>query len=66
MKAKEMSALAVASIKSRGIHFVGGVTGLAMNVTKYGSRSWVMRFQIKGKRRDMGDRTGFVQPPVIG
>ena len=54
MKAKEMSALAVASIKSRGIHFVGGVTGLALNVTKYGSRSWVMRFQIKGKRRDMG------------
>ena len=49
-----MSALAVASIKSRGIHFVGGVTGLALNVTKYGSRSWVMRFQIKGKRRDMG------------
>jgi integrase len=54
MKAKEMSALAVASIKKRGIHFVGGVTGLALNVTKYGSRSWVMRFQIKGKRRDMG------------
>ena len=54
MKSKELSALAVASIKNRGIHFVGGVTGLALNVTKYGSRSWVMRYQIKGRRRDMG------------
>ena len=27
MKSKELSALAVASIKNRGIHFVGGVTG---------------------------------------
>ena len=54
MAAKEMGALAVAGISDRGIHFVGGVKGLALNVTKYGSRSWVMRYQTHGRRRDMG------------
>lgn len=54
MAKKELGALAVSGITERGIHFVGGVKGLALNVTKYGSRSWVLRYQIAGKRRDMG------------
>lgn len=50
----ELGALAVSQIRSRGIHFVGGVTGLALNVTKSGSRSWILRYQVGGKRRDKG------------
>jgi integrase len=51
---KELGALAVGNIHRRGINFVGGVTGLAVNVIKSGSRSWVLRYQVGGKRRDMG------------
>jgi integrase len=50
----ELGALAVSQIKTRGIHFVGGVAGLAINVTKSGSRSWILRYQVGGKRRDKG------------
>ncbi len=53
-KQNELGALAVSQIKSRGIHFVGGVAGLAINVTKSGSRSWILRYQVNGKRRDKG------------
>ncbi len=53
-KRKELGALAVSQISRRGINFVGGVTGLALNVTKSGSRSWVLRYQVGGKRRDKG------------
>lgn len=50
----ELGPLAVSRIKDIGIHFVGGVTGLALNVNNTGSRSWILRFQISGRRRDMG------------
>src|SRR5690606_16466427 len=53
-KQKELGALAISNIKDRGIHFVGGVAGLAINVTKTGGRSWILRYQVNGKRRDMG------------
>jgi hypothetical protein len=53
-KQKELGALAISNIKDRGIHFVGGVAGLAINVTKTGGRSWILRYQVDGKRRDMG------------
>jgi len=53
-KQKELGALAISNIKNRGIHFVGGVAGLAINVTKTGGRSWILRYQVDGKRRDMG------------
>lgn len=54
MPIKELNASAVACIARRGATFVGGVRGLALNVTKYGSRSWVLRYQVAGKRRDFG------------
>lgn len=50
----ELGALAVANIRRRGINFVGGVTGLAINVTQTGGRSWVLRYTVAGKRRDKG------------
>ncbi|BBU69368.1 tyrosine-type recombinase/integrase [Fluviibacter phosphoraccumulans] len=49
-----LGALAVAGISRRGINFVGDVTGLGLNVTETGSRSWILRYQINGKRKDMG------------
>ena len=53
-KAIELGNLAVKAINKRGIHFVGGVTGLALTVHQGGSRSWMLRYQINGKRRDLG------------
>lgn len=51
---KELGAAQVASIWRRGTNHVGGVRGLLLNVTMYGSRSWVLRYQVVGKRRDFG------------
>jgi integrase len=53
-KAKELSALEVGRLKVPGLHFVGGVAGLALQVAPGGARTWVLRFSIAGKRRDMG------------
>ena len=39
--AKEMQALAVFRLTDAGLHFVGGVQGLALQVAG-GSRSWVL------------------------
>ena len=38
---------------SPGLHFVGGVAGLALQVNQRGARSWVLRVQVGDKRRDM-------------
>ena len=51
---KELGAAQVAALWRRGSTHVGGVRGLILNVTKYGSRSWVLRYQVAGKRRDLG------------
>lgn len=53
-KAKELSALAVRHLNAPGLHFVGGVPGLALQVLPTGGRSWVLRAMVGGKRRDMG------------
>lgn len=53
-KRKELGALAVSQINRRGINFVGGVTGLGLNVTATGSRSWILRYRVAGIRKDMG------------
>ncbi len=51
--AKELQALTVSKLTAPGLHFVGGVQGLALQVIG-GSRAWVLRATIGGKRRDMG------------
>lgn len=51
---KELGALAVSQIRRRGINFVGGVAGLGLNVTQSGSRSWILRYQVAGIRKDKG------------
>ena len=50
----EMSALGVSRLKDPGLHFVGGVAGLGLQVTATGARSWVLRIHVEGKRREMG------------
>lgn len=53
-KAKELGALAVSKIKTPGMHFVGGVDGLAIQGFESGARTWILRVMVGGKRRDMG------------
>jgi integrase len=53
-KAKELSALEVNRLMTPGLHFVGSVAGLALQVTHTGARSWILRVMVGGKRREMG------------
>lgn len=64
-RAKELSALEVGRLKEPGLHFVGGVPGLALQVAPGGARTWVLRFTIAGKRRDMG-LGGFPEVTLAG
>lgn len=53
-KAKELGALEINRLNTPGLHFVGGVAGLALQLTATGARSWILRVMVGGKRRDMG------------
>jgi integrase len=53
-KAVELTAIDVSRLKQPGLHFVGGVAGLILQVEPSGGRSWILRVQIGTKRRDMG------------
>jgi len=53
-KAQELDHRAVAALRSPGLHFVGRVPGLALQVLPTGGRCWVLRFSFRGRRRDMG------------
>ena len=48
----KLSAVAVAKAKGPAVLHDGG--GLYLRISESGSKSWVFRFQIEGKRRDMG------------
>ncbi|MBU6368336.1 MAG: integrase arm-type DNA-binding domain-containing protein [Burkholderiales bacterium] len=52
--ATEMGALTISRVKKPGLYFVGFVTGLALQVKGTGSKSWILRSVIGGRRRDMG------------
>lgn len=52
--AKELSVLAVKRITAPGTHAVGGATGLLLQVTATGARSWVLRASVGGRRREIG------------
>lgn len=52
--AKELTAAAVAKLREPGRYPVGGAAGLQLRVTDAGSRLWVHRIMVDGKRRDIG------------
>ena len=62
-KAKELSALEVGRLTTRGNHAVGGVAGLYLYVNEAGARSWVLRTMVGDKRRHMG-LGGFPDVPL--
>lgn len=53
-KAKELGDMAVRKLADPGVHFVGGVPGLALQVLPTGAKTWVLRAMVGGKRREMG------------
>lgn len=46
--------LAVSRLDKPGLHAVGGVPGLALQVLKTGGRTWILRTMIGTRRREMG------------
>lgn len=49
-----LTAPEVARISSPGTHAVGGVTGLCLQVTATGARSWLLRISVDRRRREFG------------
>ncbi|WP_084592457.1 tyrosine-type recombinase/integrase [Pseudohaliea rubra] len=52
--AKELKALEVSRLNEPGMHAVGGVAGLHLNVAPSGARSWILRVMVGAKRREVG------------
>ena len=53
-KAKELSAIKISKLNTKGLFAVGGVVGLHINVTNNKSKNWILRIKIAGVRRDIG------------
>lgn len=53
-RAREWKALAVSRCRVPGLHAVGVVPGLCLQVSPAGGRSWVLRVRVGGRRRDLG------------
>lgn len=52
-RAKELSALEVGRLTATGLHAVGGVPGLYLQINGE-AKSWILRVTVGSKRRDMG------------
>ena len=52
--AKALTAIEVKRLTTPGMHAVGTVAGLRLCVKPTGSRSWVLRTMIKGRRAELG------------
>jgi integrase len=52
--AKAMGALEVKRLAEPGLHAVGTVPGLRLNITKSGTRSWILRTTVGTRRSDIG------------
>ncbi len=52
-RAKELSAVEVRRLAC-GVHNVGGVAGLLMQVSGSGAQSWLLRVRVGDKRREIG------------
>ncbi|WP_237068363.1 tyrosine-type recombinase/integrase [Microbulbifer guangxiensis] len=53
-RARELTALEVRRITNPGLHAVGGVPGLQLQVQASGAASWILRTTVGTKRRDIG------------
>jgi integrase len=53
-KAKELGPLDVKRLSRQGLHAIGGVAGLALQVKSTGARSWLLRISIGQRRREIG------------
>lgn len=62
-KAKELGPLDVKRLVEPGLHAVGGVAGLHLQILPSGGRSWLLRIVIGGKRREVG-LGGFPDVPL--
>lgn len=62
-KVKELPAITVSRLVQPGRHRVGGVTGLVLQVSEAGGRSWILRAAVGGRRRDIG-LGGFPDVPL--
>lgn len=51
---RELSTLEVSKIRKPGSTAVGGVPGLELYISPAGTRSWVLRVRMNGKRREFG------------
>ena len=51
---KELGALEVKRLNAPGLHAVGGVSGLCLNISATGARSWILRTTVGGNRREIG------------
>lgn len=52
--AKPLTAIEISRLEAPGLVSVGGVAGLALQITKTGTRSWVLRTMVGTKRHDIG------------
>jgi len=52
--ARQLSAVEVRRLTTPGLHPVGGVSGLYLQVARTGGRSWILRATVAGRRRDIG------------
>ena len=52
--AKELGPLAVKGLTTAGLHPVGGVAGLMLQVSPTSTRSWLLRVKVGHKRREIG------------
>jgi integrase len=53
-KVEEASALYVKRLRKPGLYAVGGVSGLQVQVTPTGAKTWILRAMVGEKRRDIG------------
>ena len=53
-KSRELSAVLVRRLTKPGLHAVGGIDGLQLQVKSTGARSWILRVKIGDRRPDIG------------